>query len=295
MFDRLLGAVAWIRARLPSRRRAASSTALGVLALRAAHQLIDGDPRILDDPVAVRLVAPWMIRRMVRYGRGTRDRRLDGLRAHIVTRSRYTEDRLREAVQRGTSQYVVLGAGFDTFAYRPPTWASALRIFEVDHPASQEAKRTRLAKADIEVPGNVTFVPIDFETTPLLSGLAAGGIALDRPTFFSWLGVLVYLEQAAIDAVFDAVARFPSGSEIVFTFSPPDRDGAASGLARRAALMGEPWKTRLEPDVLLAQLRRAGFSECGLVDPAELADRYFRDRHDDLPPPRRERLAWART
>ncbi|MGH7736084.1 MAG: hypothetical protein ACREOE_20890, partial [Gemmatimonadales bacterium] len=106
---------------------------------------------------------------------------------------------------------------------------------------------------------------------------------------------LVYLEQAAIDAVFDAVARFPAGSEIVFTFSPPDRDGAASGLARRAAQMGEPWKTRLEPDILLAQLRRAGFSDCGLVDPAELADRYFRDRHDDLPPPRRERLAWART
>lgn len=286
---------AWARTGLLSRRRAASSTALGVLALRAAHQLIDDAPRILDDPVAVRLVDPWMIRKMVRYGKGARDRRVDGLRAHIVTRSRYTEDRLGEAVQRGTAQYVVLGAGFDTFAYRQPTWARELRIFEVDHLASQEAKRARLARAGIDVPGNVRFVPIDFETTPLRAGLVAGGVALDRPTFFSWLGVLVYLDQGAIDAVFDAVARLPAGSEIVFTFSPHDRDGAASGLARRASRMGEPWKTRLEPDALLAQLRRAGFSDCGLVDPAELADRYFRDRHDGLPPPRRERLAWART
>ncbi|MGB7211306.1 MAG: class I SAM-dependent methyltransferase [Gemmatimonadales bacterium] len=288
-------AAAWARTGLFSRRRAASNTALGVLALRAAHQLIDGAPRILEDPVAVRLVAPWMIRKMIRYGEGERDRRVDGLRAHIVTRSRYTEDRLAEATARGTSQFVVLGAGFDTFAYRQPRWARGLRIFEVDHPASQEAKRARLARVGIEVPDNVTFVPIDFETTPLRAGLIAGGVALDRPTFFSWLGVLVYLEQAAIDAVFNTVTHFPAGSEIVFTFSPPDRDGAASGLARRVALMGEPWKTRLETDALLAQLRRAGFSDSGLVDPAELAERYFRDRHDDLPPPRRERLAWART
>ena len=286
--------VAWMRARFFSRRRAASGTALGVLALRAAHQLIDGEPRILDDPVAARLLKPALIRRMVRYGRGPRDPRIDGLRAHIVTRSRYTEDRLHDAVTRGMTQYVLLGAGFDTFAYRQPNWARDLRIFEVDHPASQEAKRARLARARIEVPANVTFVPVDFETTALTDGLAAGGVALDRAAFFSWLGVLVYLNGAAIEAVFRAFAGLPAGSEIVLTFSPPDRDGAASGLARRAAAMGEPWKTRLEPAELLARLGRAGFSDAGLVDPAELADRYFRGRHDGLPAPRRERLAWAR-
>lgn len=276
-------------------RRTASSTALGTMALRGAHQLIDSVPRILEDPVAVRLMPAWMTRRILRYGRGPRDRRLDGLRSHIVTRSRYAEDRLRDAVARGVSQYVLLGAGFDTFAYRQPEWAREVRIFEVDHPASQEAKRTRLAGAKVAVPANVTFVAVDFERTVLRDGLLRGGVSCDRPTFFSWLGVLVYLPPEAITAVLEGVARFPGGSEIVLTFSPPDRDGAASALAARAAALGEPWRTRLEPDELRVQLLQAGFRDVGIVDPSELAERYFRDRVDDLPPPRRERLAWART
>ncbi|MFI5236016.1 MAG: class I SAM-dependent methyltransferase [Gemmatimonadales bacterium] len=284
-----------LRQLLRGGKRGASNTALGVMAIRAAHQLIDGEPKILDDPIAVRLLAPRTIARIVRYGRDERDRRVDGLRAHIVTRSRYAEDRLAEAAARGVRQYVILGAGYDTFAYRQPLWARELKVFEVDHPASQDAKRDRLTRAGIALPDNLTFVAIDFEKMSLAEGLAAGGVDLDQPAFFSWLGVLVYLTEEAIDAVFRAVAQFPKESEIVLTFSPPDPDGVGRGLATRVAAMGEPWRTRLEPEALVEKLRRSGFVEAGLADPAELTERYFTERTDGLQAPRRERLAWGRS
>ena len=280
--------------RLLTRGRGASSTAYGVMALRAAHQVLDGTPKILDDPIAPRLLGRRWMARIVAAANGPRNPRMTALRSHIVTRSRYTEDRMHEAVDRGATQLVVLGAGYDTFAYRQPEWARSARIFEVDHPASQEAKRSLLRKAGVDVPANLSFVAIDFETTSLADGLAAGGLVRDQVTFFSWLGVVVYLDEAAVDAVLRTVATFAKGSEISLTFSPPDRDGAAAGLAARTAALGEPWKTRLEPEVLLAKLRASGFSEAGLVSAEELTSRYFRDRTDGLPPPSRERLAWAR-
>jgi methyltransferase (TIGR00027 family) len=264
------------------------------MALRAVHQEVDGTPKILDDPIAPRLLGARWTARAVAAAREHPNPRMTALRSHIVTRSRYAEDRMAEAVGRGAAQLVALGAGYDTFAYRQPPWARAARVFEVDQPASQAAKRRRLAEAGIAVPANVTYVAVDFETTPLADGLAAGGVARDQVTFFSWLGVLVYLEEAAVDAVLRTVAVYPRGSEIVLTFSPPDSDGAASRMAAHVAAMGEPWKTRLEPEVLLAKLRAAGFSESGLVSAQDLTARYFTDRTDGLPPPSRERLAWAR-
>lgn len=294
---RLVRWVWWIGFRLPrilTRGRGASSTAYGVMALRAAHQVLDGTPRILDDPIAPRLLGPRWMKRLGAAANGPRNPRMTALRSHIVTRSRYTEDRMEEAVRRGATQLVVLGAGYDTFAYRQPGWARGVRIFEVDHPASQEAKRRLLRKAGVEVPANVSFVAIDFETTSLADGLAVGGIARDQVTFFSWLGVLVYLDEAAVDAVLRTVAAFAKGSEISLSFSPPDKDGSASALAARTAALGEPWKTRLEPDILLAKLRTAGFTEAALVGADELTSRYFRERTDGLPPPSRERLAWGR-
>lgn len=275
-------------------RRSPSGTAFGVMALRAVHQEIDGRPLILDDPIAPRLLGPRWTARAVAAARANPDPRMAALRSHIVTRSRYAEDRMAEAVARGATQLVALGAGYDTFAYRQPEWARAVRVFEVDQPASQGDKRKRLAAARVPVPANVTYVAIDFETTSLADGLVAGGVARDRVTCFSWLGVLVYLEEGAVDGVLRTVAGYPPGSEIVLTFSPPDADGAASRMAARVAAMGEPWKTRLEPDALLGKLRDAGFSESGLVSADELGARYFRDRTDGLPAPTRERLAWAR-
>ena len=122
------------------------------------------------------------------------------LRAFFVMRSRFAEDALAAAVSEGVRQYVVLGAGFDTFAYRNPF--PELRVFEVDHPDTQAIKRQRLADGGIEIPSSLTFVPIDFTTTKLDDALRAAGFDETKPGFFSWLGVVPYLERPAIDANF---------------------------------------------------------------------------------------------
>src|SRR5262245_19591796 len=143
--------------------RSASTTALGVAALRAFHHLIDHEPKILDDPIVPHLIDRGTIDQIRSQSERFRHPMSASLRSHVVLRRRYTEDRLAEAVQRdGIAQYVILGAGLDTFAYRQPPWASQLRIFEVDHPASQAVKRQRLEQAGIPLPANLEFAAIDF-------------------------------------------------------------------------------------------------------------------------------------
>ena len=239
--------------------RAASATALAVATLRAAHQLLDGSPKILDDPVVLRLLDPEVITRVQTHPERFAEPGVRRLLNHVVTRSRCAEDRLAEAAARGVEQYVVLGAGSDTFAYRQPAWASRLRIFEVDHPASQAAKRARLAAAGIAPPSNLEYVAIDFESTSLVDGLARSPFDPRSPAFVSWLGVMVYLTQPAIDAVFSLVASLPAPSEIVFTFTAPKAPDEPDEIAERAAAAGEPWLTRIEPERLEHQLRAHGF------------------------------------
>jgi len=267
--------------------RAASSTALGVAVLRAVHQIADGTPRVLDDAISGRLVErAALARALAADGAPAR-----ALRAHVVLRSRFAEDRLQAAVARGVRQLVVLGAGFDTFAYRQPAWAHALRVFEVDHPASQRAKQARLRGAGIAIPGNVCFVAIDFAHTALRDGLAPSGFAPDEPAFFSWLGVMMYLDQDAIDAVLRYVAARPAGSEIAFSFA---HAGAVTnrGAQARAAALGEPWLSRFEPDALVRKLRDLGFSAVTLPTPEDAA-RYFGARSDALRAPERVAIGTA--
>lgn len=166
-----------------------SRTAAGVAWLRAAHQVVDEPPRILDDPIAPRLLGEAGRRAL-----GERRAELFqpgalALRSHVLLRSRYAEDRLELAARQGVDQFVVLGAGLDTFAYRQPDWAASMRIFEVDQPGSQLVKRDRVALAGIEVRGNLAYVPVDFESADLLTGLVRGGVDPARPAFVSWLGV----------------------------------------------------------------------------------------------------------
>jgi methyltransferase (TIGR00027 family) len=267
--------------------RAASSTALGVAVLRAVHQTVDGTPRVLDDPISGRLVGTAALERAVAAeGAGARV-----LRAHVVLRSRFAEERLEAAVARGVRQLVVLGAGFDTFAYRQPGWARALRVFEVDHPASQRAKQTRVREAGVAIPANVSYVAIDFAHTSLADGLAASEFALDAPAFFSWLGVMMYLDEGAIDAVLRFVAARPAGSELAFSFA---HAGAApnGGAEARATAAGEPWLSRFEPDALARKLEEHGFSAVTMLT-AERAARYFGPRSDALRPPERVAIGTA--
>jgi methyltransferase (TIGR00027 family) len=255
---------------------------------------VDDEPRILSDDVSERLLDPqavrWAMDHLDRYQ--TPEAR--GLRVHVVVRSRYSEDALAEAVARGVRQLVLLGAGLDTFAYRQPPWAEALRIFEVDHPASQEQKRVRLAAGGVLVPGNVTPAPVNFESESLREGLERGGLDFRQPTFFSCLGVLMYLTETTASDLLAFLGSFPKGSELVLSFSQDgERTGASRRLEELVASVGEPLQYRVSGDDLTAKLRQVGFRNVHLVTPEEIATRYLRDRSDGLRPPRRTTLARA--
>ncbi|MGD0190296.1 MAG: class I SAM-dependent methyltransferase [Rhizomicrobium sp.] len=271
--------------------RNASRTALGVAAHRAFHQLMDGEPKILEDRIAETLIDAGMLAQIrardERYGSpGSR-----ALRVRVALRSRFAETRLEKAVARGVRQCVILGAGFDTFAYRQPDWARRVRIFEVDHDATQSAKRERLKAAGIPQASNLDYVTIDFERTSLNDGLRASALDFSKPAFFSCLGVLMYLTKPAVDALFDLVASFPKGSEIAFTFVSPE--GMGSPIAESAAAVGEPWLTALDADALPRDLAAKGFSAVSLLDPAETHRLYFTNRTDGLELPERTGIASA--
>jgi methyltransferase (TIGR00027 family) len=273
--------------------RNSSRTALGVAALRAVHQLLDGEPRILEDPVAARLLDAEVLQQIQANPARTHEPLARGVRSHVVLRSRFAEERMAHAVQRGVGQCVILGAGFDTFAYRQPGWARGLRIYEVDHRATQDDKRQRLQSAGISIPANLEFVAVDFESISLREGLQTSTLSFSEPAFFSCLGVLVYLTREAADAVFRLVADFPAGSEIVFTFSLPESSLSINDAEHRAAMagmassFGEPWQTHFEPDALMRDLGALGFREISFLS-AETADRtYFQSRSDGLRAPRR--------
>ena len=247
----------------------ASRTALGVAIRRAAHQLMDRPP-VLDDPIAVRLVGSGYRGKMGRAShRVGRD-----LRAFMAVRSRYVEDRLAEAVAQGITQYVVLGAGLDTFAYRNPF--ARLRVFEVDFPATQEWKRTLLAEAEIALPDGLRFVPLDFEHQTLAEGLAEAGFDRGASAFFGWLGVVPYLTLAAFRATLGVIAELAAGSAVSFdyalapeTLSPVGRK-AFDALAGRVAAAGEPFQLFFTPDEMAAELRRAGFQRIEQLDYEQL-------------------------
>jgi methyltransferase (TIGR00027 family) len=259
----------------------ASKTALRVGIRRAAHQIME-KPRILDDPIAVRLVGSGYARDMKRAShKVARD-----FRAFMAARSRFVEDRLAEAVSRGVTQYVVLGAGLDTFAYRNPF--PSLRVFEVDFPATQEWKREMLGKAAIALPGNLTFVPLDFEHKALAEGLAEAGFDAGSAAFFSWLGVVPYLTLEAFRATLGVIGQLPASSAVGFDYSvapeilSPVGRTAFDRLSNRVAAAGEPLQLFFTPDEMEAELRRAGFHRYEQVDSDQLNDLYFKGRTDGL-------------
>jgi len=204
-------------------QRKASRTMLGAAIFRAVHQVLDGDPKILDDPLAVGLVEGSSREEILAAPPDSLFRPPTWFRSIFVLRSRYTEDSLQEAVANGIEQYLLLGAGMDTFAYRQPKWAAKLRIFEVDQPESQKVKRDCLAKRGIAVPANVEFCRIDFERTSLAEGLATSSMDHRALTFFSWLGVTQYLTREAIDSTLQFVLSMPKRSTIIIeSILPPD-------------------------------------------------------------------------
>jgi methyltransferase (TIGR00027 family) len=191
-------------------------------------------------------------------------------------------------VERGVRQYVVLGAGLDTFAYRNPHGGRGLKVFEVDHPATQRWKRAQLAAVGIPLPPSLTFAPVDFETQDLSQQLRAAGFDTGQPAFFSLLGVVIYLTEAAAMQSFGFVSRCAPGSEIVFEFSLPatrlsDTARAYREMAMaRVAAIGEPWISFFEPAPLAGQLRTLGFSGVDMLEPPDANREYFAGRIDGL-------------
>ncbi len=189
---------------------------------------------------------------------------LSAARAQVTCRSRYAEDRLAAAARRGVTQYVILGAGLDSFACRSPL-AGRVAVFEVDHPATQAWKRQRLAEARLTVPDGVTFVPADLESSSLADGLRRAGFDPSRPALVGWLGVTMYLTRPAIGQVLAEIACFAEGTELVTDYVLPAglRDAAGDTYVEMvgavAAQRGEPWLTFLAPDDMTALLESRGF------------------------------------
>ena len=193
-----------------------SQTALSAAFHRAAHQVLE-QGRIFADPLALRILG---VEAATVAQKAAEDSSGRLMRLFVSVRSRFAEDSLRAAFENGTRQLVVLGAGLDTYAYRCP-FGSRLRIFEVDHPATQAWKRQCLRDAAIPLPGSLTFAPLDFERETLADGLAAAGFDRAVPTFFSWLGVVPYLKQEAVSSTLAFVAGLPGGAHVVFDYSDP--------------------------------------------------------------------------
>jgi methyltransferase (TIGR00027 family) len=253
-----------------------SRTAWAVATHRAAHQILEGG-RIFSDPLALRILGEDA-ETVAREAEEHPSRR--AIRNFVAVRSRFAEDALAAAVERGVSQVVVLGAGLDTFAYRSAL-RDRLRIFEVDHPATQAWKRERLEAAGIAIPGSLRFAPIDFEHQTLAEGLAAAGFDRSQRTFFTWLGVVPYLSEGAVWSTLSLIASLPNGAHVVFDYSdPPEslpakRRALHDDRAMRVASLGEPWRTHFEAETLRAKLLALGFVELEDMGPSQIAARYF--------------------
>jgi methyltransferase (TIGR00027 family) len=262
-------------------------------------------PRVFEDPLAVQILGAEGRRELDdrlahaagngalrAFDSGKALRAFDSgkaLRAFVAVRSRLAEDALAERVARGVRQYVVLGAGLDTFAYRNPHDAAGLRVYEVDHPATQGWKRERLAEAALPLSHLVRFVPVDFERMTAVDGLAGAGLRFDRPAAVSWLGVVPYLERSVVlESLRSLTAAFPPGTQVVFDYgippaamSPPMRAGYER-LASRVEAAGERFRTFFEPAELARELAAAGFAGVEDWDAAVLNARFFAGRADGL-------------
>jgi methyltransferase (TIGR00027 family) len=265
-----------------------SRTAWGVATRRAAHQLLDTPPLVLNDPLAVPILGAGAAERIMDEREKHESAFGRAMRAFMVGRSRYAEDRLAEAVAADVRQYVVLGAGLDTSAYRTPNTAAELRMYEVDHPATQGWKRRLITEADIGVPDTLHYVSVDFERESFLDKLIAAGFDSAAPACFSWLGVTPYLTLGAFRETLRNVANVASGTSLTFEYAidrsllnEQERAGLELLMAR-IARVGEPFQLFFTPEQVREELLAAGFSRVEALTPQQMNERYFQDRKDGL-------------
>ncbi len=272
-----------------------SRTAEGAAAMRALHFRY-ADPIVFEDPFAIHLTSAK--RRVIcesRFlswimGKISRDR-LIPIAAQVLARNRYAEDQLEKAIAAGVDQYVIVGAGMDSFALRRRDLAAKLKVFELDHPASQESKRTKLADLNIDLPENLEFTPVDFEKRSISDALKESSYSRERCAFFSWLGVTMYLSRDAIFRALESISSFAApGSEIVFDYLIPRESIKAAdamvleNIERMVAKMGEPLITFFDPETFPREVCDLGFELAENLSPERQEARYFQNRTDSLRP-----------
>jgi methyltransferase (TIGR00027 family) len=254
---------------------AASRTALATSLMRAAHTRLDRNP-LIEDPWGERLVPP-SVRAMFSDESLLQSRAY----ANVVTRTRYAEDALQAAVAQGIRQYVLIGAGFDSFALRRPAFSAELQIFEIDYPATQRLKLERIAECGETLPDSVHFIAADLAEESVTAALSRSSYRKDQLTFFSWLGVTMYLTREANLATLQSIASCsPPGSELVFTYFDARVFQLASAsfqeMKDRVASIGEPFLSGFDPGALAADLERCGLSLIEDLGGGEVQARYGR-------------------
>jgi methyltransferase (TIGR00027 family) len=283
-----------------------SQSAINAAFARAAHLFFDTEPKVLRDEYAwsfsgMKDESAFIKQYKENYANLERISKENArafsqsYRALAVIRHRYTEDELTKALERGVSQYVILGAGLDSFAYRRHDLQNRLRVFEVDRPEAQEWKKAQLHELGISLPQNLTFVPVDFEKQILTEELYKHGMNKIMPVFFSWLGVSQYLTEPAVFQTLRQIAAAPSGTEIVFEYVLTD--SLLSGfekiiVAGSRAMPDEPWKSQFDTIVLMKQLKEMGFSEVTDFGPNEANALYLASRADEISQSALEKLSW---
>jgi len=264
------------------------STAVRVALWRALHVEIDSLPHVFEDTVGLKIVSPdeeWRSRPdMSPFTRP--------FRASIVGRARFIEDLVEERAAQGVEQYVILGAGLDTFAQRRPELARRLRVFEIDQPGPQTWKRQRLVELGFGIPSYLRFVPVDFETGDIWwEQLATSGFEFDQPAVVASTGVSMYLTTDAIMTTLRHIATLAPGSTLAMSFmlpielADPELRPAFERAAAGARANGTPFISFFTPPEMLALAREAGFKEVRHIAAADLAQRYFANRTDGLRPP----------
>ena len=273
----------------------ASRTAEVAAAVRARHCLYES-PVIFQDPFALEFTSPtWrtiIVTKPLRWL--VFERLLRTLRpvgAQVVARSRYAEDVLEQAIAAGVRQYVIVGAGFDSFALRRRDLESSVRVFELDHPDTQQAKRERLRGHRVGLPANLEFVAADLERETVADALVRSGFERERPAFFSWLGTTPYLSNSATRQTLASIGRFAAtGSGVVFDYLIPDKlllepeKLTVEKLKRFTARRGEPLVGAFHPEELEAMLASGGLELVETLTPAQQEQRYFANRRDGLRP-----------
>jgi methyltransferase (TIGR00027 family) len=267
----------------------ASQTAIGSAMNRAVHFALDGEPKILNDDLALDLAG--LSDNDPRNLNSARHQRHESrqLRAHMVLRNRYAEDEVASHLASSEGQYVILGAGLDSFAYRRPASLQHIRVFEVDHPATQQWKQARLDDLDTPIPPTVSFVPVNFEVECFSEKLAAYSFDPHRPTVFSWLGVSQYLTREALESTLhEVVGCVKAFRQLIMDFilpeavlGPADRHQLVT-IRTRAERHGEPWLSYYTPQELRTIMENVGFERVIHLGTEEASSRYFAGRADGL-------------